>query len=926
MAFKEKIGVRSVRLALTVLAGSVLFSGQSMADEAIQKVEITGSSIKRIAVEGALPVQRLSQEAIAKSGATSVADLIQALPAMQGFTIGAVAAGSDSGGNTSASLHGIGESYTLVLLNGRRIAPQGSGTTVNLNAIPMSAVERVEILTDGASALYGSDAIAGVLNFILKKNQQGATLEATYSAPEDKGGNAWNTSVTYGFGDLDEDRFNVLLSYRHDEQSKLRATDRNFADTSYLKFNRGGKNYIWDRTSTSASPAGATVAYKTKNSTSTSFTPYLLQNKGNCPDDSFVTTGNARACGFDTGSTVEIVPQSKRDSLFSKATYKLNDSLNAFAELAYSRYDLTARIAANPIPISIAQTEKDPVTGVEKLVFNNPSAYANYVQPYLSPAQQGDIKSVTANYRSTDFGLRASQTVTQTKHMVVGVEGELGAWNFESGLTWSQNSIDERYTGGYATNQGFKDILANPDFDPFATTQKPSVQAQIAGAQFVGSVRTASTTMRGIDTHGSRELFSLPGGKASLGIGGDYRTYIYEQSPGSNATGDDLYNFNTKAAYDMSRDTYGAFVELLAPLTKSFEMTVGGRYDAVKAIDDKLNKKTVGKKDSANTYKVSARWQPVQTVLIRGSYGTGFKAPSMLDIAQPLVNAGFTAKKFDCPYPGMPLCRAEATQYNAVSQGNPELQSEKSKQFTLGFRVEPSAAFSFGADLWDVKLSNAVSEITEEQAFADPVKYATSFTQYIEPSTGNTYYAFKKLSVNIGKKEYRGIDWDLSANHKFDFGKLTAQLSGTHMLHANYTKAGSNNVFTSNMNFFGDTNEVTFRNLMKLTTTLDTGRLSNTVTVNYRNGYTDAAATVYDVAAAKEVKGFRLQVPSYTTFDWQARFAFDKQTTVRAGIKNLFDRAPPLSLRASSGHQVGFDPRYADPMMRSFYITGNYKF
>ncbi|WP_252867082.1 TonB-dependent receptor [Janthinobacterium lividum] len=880
-----------------------------MADEAIQKVEITGSSIKRIAVEGALPVQRLSQEAIAKSGATSVADLIQALPAMQGFTIGAVAAGSDSGGNTSASLHGIGESYTLVLLNGRRIAPQGSGTTVNLNAIPMSAVERVEILTDGASALYGSDAIAGVLNFILKKNQQGATLEATYGGPEDKGGNAWNTSVTYGFGDLDEDRFNVLLSYRHDEQSKLRATDRDFAATSFVPFSRNGKNYTWDRTSTSGSPAGATVAYKS-GATSTAFSPYLAQN-GKCPDGFEVTTANARACGFDTGSTVEIVPQSKRDSLFSKATYKLNDNLNAFAELAYSRYDLTARIAANPIPIAIAKDS---------------ALYNTYVSPYLTPAQRADVKSVTANYRSTDFGLRASNTITETKHMVVGVEGELGAWNFESGLTWSQNSIDERYTGGYQKSQEFKNILANPDFNPFAATQKPSVQAQVAGAQFVGSVRTASTTMRGVDTHGSRELFSLPGGKASLGIGGDYRTYTYEQSPGSNATGDDIYNFNTKAAYDMSRDTYGAFVELLAPLTKSFEMTVGGRHDAVKAIDDKLNNKTVGKKDSANTYKVSARWQPVQTVLIRGSYGTGFKAPSMLEIAQPLVNAGFTAKKFDCPYPGNALCRAEATQYNAVSQGNPDLQSEKSKQFTLGFRVEPSAAFSFGADLWDVKLRNAVSEVSEEQAFADPVKYASSFGEYIEPSTGIAYYAFKKLSVNIGKKEYRGIDWDLSANHKFSFGKLTAQLSGTHMLHANYTKAGSDNIYTSNMNFFGDTNEVTFRNLMKLTTTLDTGRLSNTVTVNYRNGYTDAAATVYDVAAAKEVKGFRLQVPSYTTFDWQARFAFDKQTTIRAGIKNLFDRAPPLSLRASSGHQIGFDPRYADPMMRSFYVTGNYKF
>ncbi|MBY0239014.1 MAG: TonB-dependent receptor plug domain-containing protein, partial [Burkholderiaceae bacterium] len=162
MNLQEKIGARNVRLALAVLAGSALFAGAAVAQEqAIQKVEITGSAIKRINVEGALPVQRLSQETIAKSGATNVAELIQALPAMQGFTIAAIAAGTNSGGRVSASIHDIGESYTLVLLNGRRIAPQGSGSAINLNAIPMSAVERVEILTDGASALYGSDAIAG---------------------------------------------------------------------------------------------------------------------------------------------------------------------------------------------------------------------------------------------------------------------------------------------------------------------------------------------------------------------------------------------------------------------------------------------------------------------------------------------------------------------------------------------------------------------------------------------------------------------------------------------------------------------------------------------------------------------------------------------------------------------------------------------
>ncbi|HEY0586453.1 MAG TPA: TonB-dependent receptor plug domain-containing protein, partial [Pseudoduganella sp.] len=180
MAFQEKIGARSVRLAMSALA--LVAAGQAAAQEApMQRVEITGSAIKRIAVEGALPVQRLSAETIKKTGANTVAELIQALPAMQGFSIEATAAGSNSGGRVSASIHDLGEEYTLVLLNGRRVAPQGSGSAVNLNAIPMSAVERVEILTDGASALYGSDAIAGVINFILKSSVKTTTLEATMS-------------------------------------------------------------------------------------------------------------------------------------------------------------------------------------------------------------------------------------------------------------------------------------------------------------------------------------------------------------------------------------------------------------------------------------------------------------------------------------------------------------------------------------------------------------------------------------------------------------------------------------------------------------------------------------------------------------------------------------------------------------------------
>lgn len=920
MMLKEKMGARAVRLAFGLVAG--LAVTQAVAQDApIQRVEVTGSAIKRINVEGALPIQTLSQEAIAKTGATSVAELIQTLPAMQGFTIGAIAAGTNSGGRVSASIHDIGESYTLVLLNGRRLAPQGSGSTVNLQAIPMSAVERVEILTDGASALYGSDAIAGVINFVLKKNQQGGDIEANYSQPTaGKDGGSRYVAATYGFGDLDSDGWNVLVSYRRDEQDQILSTKRDFASTAFRTFSRNGTNYVYDNTSTASAPANVTVAFRNPAGVpalpSVGFSPYLLAN-GGCPDLNVVSINNngttARNCTFDYIQTVEMVPENKRDSFFVKGTKKLGDNWEAFTDIAYSRFDLTARIAPNTAPFSIA---------------NGSAQFNQYVAPYLTAEQLGRVNTVSGNYRAYDWGTRDSQTITESKHAVAGLDGEIAGWTVSGALTWSENSIDERYVGGYMKNAEFRSMLATNAFNPFAPIgqQSEATQQLIKNSIFDGSIREASTTLKAADVRGSHELFALGGGMAQLAIGADYREYHYQQDPSADAVNGVIYNFNAPARYDLTRDNAGAFAEVLAPITKEIEVTAALRYDTISEIDDAVRGRKVGSDHSKSTYKVSARWQPSQQLLFRGSYGTGFKAPDMLDIAQPLVNAGFTASSWGCPIQDPTLCRPGTTQYNVLSTGNENMRPETSKQFTVGMRFEPSSRFSAGLDLWDVKIKDAVSAVSEQQAWANPDQFRQLFSTYTEPATGNTYWAFLRSSVNIGQTHNRGIDWDLTGRHRFGFGNLTATLNGTYMLKSDYTRAGTANDWTNSLNYFGTNNAVTFRHIVRLSTTLDTGKLSNSLIVNYRNGYTDAAATVRNLDTGVNVTGFRLEVPSFTTFDWQGRYAFTDEFTLRAGMKNIFDRKPPLSLRASSGHQVGFDPRYADPLGRQLYVTGNYKF
>jgi iron complex outermembrane receptor protein len=909
--------------ALACLAAAVQ---PALAQQTLERVEITGSSIKRVASEGALPVQTLSAEQIKATGATNVADVIQRLPSMQGFQIADIAIGSNSGGIVTASIHDIGGAYTLVLLNGRRIAPTGSGSTINLNSIPMSAIERVEILTDGASALYGSDAIAGVVNFVLKRNKQGGEITLQADVPLEGGGKSANASVTYGFGDLERDRFSVVATYRRDEQKQLKSGDREFAKTAYIPFTHNGRSYTYDRTSTSAIPANATVRFNNPTGVAAlptyGFNPYRKAN-GQCgPNNVYSLNNTATAtavnelCAFDFVSTIDIYPESTRDSAYVSGELKVADSVKLFTDVAYSRYDLIARIAPNPVPVAISLTSP---------------LYATYVQPYLTPTQAGRVRDVTANYRASDFGTRDSQTVTDSKHVVIGGDADVGSWNINGAVTWSQNSINEKYVGGYMKDAEFRSMIASNAFDPFkmAGEQTDAARQLIANSIFNGTVRTAATTLKGADIRMSGDLFKWGSNTVSGGFGADFRNLHYKQTPSAAAVAGQIYNYAPVAAYDMERDTAGVFGEVLVPITNKLEITTALRYDTIKPIKDALQKRDIGQKESATTYKVSGRYQATNALLLRGSVGTGFKAPSMLDIAQPLVPNGVTAASYDCPtaLPGFDaeLCKPGRAQYSQLAGGNEALKPEKSKQASVGIAFEPTSDITMTADYWQVKIRDAVSAVSANQAFANPVKYANLFTTYRTPAETQDFYAFKNASTNIGRAIYRGVDWDMTTRFRTDLGLLTTGIAGTYFITSSYTRPGTDSDFTDSMGRYGENAAVTFRNVFRATAKLDSGAFSNTLTFNYRSKYKDITVNVRDMVTNTNVP-VSLDVPEYFTFDWQGTYRYNKSLDLRAGIKNLFNKAPPFTLRDSSGHQVGYDPRYADPKLRTLQLTGTYKF
>lgn len=925
--------VSALRVAVMAALGAMTMSAQAQ-NAQLERIEITGSSIKRIASEGSLPVQVISAKEIARTGATSVAEVIQNLPAMQGFQIADVAVGSNSGGIVTANIHDIGSSYTLVLLNGRRIAPSGDGSTVNLQGIPMSAIDRIEVLTDGASALYGSDAIAGVVNFVLKKNLQGGNVTGSGMVPLEGGGKSAYASVTYGLGDVDKDRFNVMLSYRRDVQQQLKATDRAFGSTAYVPFNYAGKSYIYDRTSPSAVPANVTVTAKNGADgkpvfPAFAFNPYLKAN-GKCADRNFLSLTNSpgvqEICGFDYANTIEIYPESKRDSLFVTGQFKVNDKLSFFSDIAIARFDLTARIAANPVPVAIP-TSTD--------------LYKKYVDPYLTDLQRNNLPletdktspnfgkpRVTAGYRAQDFGTRDSQTITDSKHIVIGADAELAGWILGSGLTYSENAINEKYVGGYFKKNEFISMVQKNQFDPFAESgkQTPETLKLMSDSIYHGTVRKALTTLTGFDFRASREVFKLPAGDVSIGLGGDIREQHYKNTPSDDAVNGVIYNFAAPNNFDVKRKSGGVFAELLVPVIKNLEVSAALRYDAIKKTNNLVTGKVVGEDLSASTYKISGRYQVAPQLLLRASYGTGFKAPDMLNLAAPLLPNGVTAQSYDCPFKDTSPCQPTKRQYTQLAGGNELIKPEKSEQVAFGVRFEPSSSFGIGADYWNVHITDAISGVSAAQAFADPVKFASLFTTYQQPAEDKPYYAFKSVSTNIGQSKNSGVDWDMVGRINFEAARLTLNLAGTYVIESSYTLPGSSDIFTTSLGQYNDVSaSVTFRNKVRAQATLDTGPFSNSFVINWKSDYKDKLTTVRDVATNKLVN-VAVDVPRYMTIDWQGVYNHNKDMSLTLGVKNLFNKAPPFSLRDSSGHQVGYDPRYGDTLMRRVYLTGSYNF
>ncbi|HEY8976957.1 MAG TPA: TonB-dependent receptor, partial [Burkholderiaceae bacterium] len=843
---RTKVG-QGVALALATLVAASAHA-QDVSD--IQRVEITGSAIKRINVEGSLPIQTISQDDIKKSGVTTTADLIQNLPAMQGFTAESQSVNGGGGGATTASIHDLGAAYTLVLLNGHRLASYTTGSEVNLDQIPLSAVDHVDVLTDGASALYGADAIAGVVNIITKRDSTEGDFDVSFDRPLKAGGQSASASISKGFGDLAKDRYNIFLAASFDHQSALQAYQRPFSRTGLLSFNdrHGAQSVPLTSVYTPVANvyADTTSAGATSPDGSLFYNPSLAAN-GKCGGTHSIDAGDG-SCAYDYASTVEDLPASRKANLFATGRFNVSDKVSLFAEALVGSNRTDALYAAPAQSFSL-----------------NPAQIAQYVTPQLAA---GTTSANEVGYlRMVGTGGRKDGYETRTQHIVLGADVTLGKWDTTFSFTHSQNHWYDIAEGGYSSANAINALMDSGAFDPFSGDAQADV---LAPAVLHQTLEQSRSTLDVASAHGSTTLAALGGGDLSLATGLDLTRQKYTDRPSAIEMGpnalqpnytDTLFGGSSGTLpFDSARNAWGVFAEMDAPVTKQFEVDASARFDSYSAVHNKdgfdangdpSGAETQGRKSSATTFKLSGNFRPTGQWLMRGSFGTGFRMPTIGDVSNPLEFFGVTGNE-TCSA-NVPDDLAQAChksngqyvpfQYNEQSGGNPSsgaggLKPERSQQWTLGARFEPSPAFSMGVDLWNVRIHDQINTITENTAFKDMAAYSYLFSVIDDPATGAPTLTFLSQPINTGSAFYQGLDFDGQSVVNTPVGRLTTRGHVTWMLRADYQQPG-NPGYVNDMNKVGQDGQVTFRYQVNASTSLKQGHFTHTVAFNFKPGYKD---------------------------------------------------------------------------------------
>ena len=923
-------------LVLAAAFGTALLPNLAMAQSAdgtsssTQRVVVTGSSIARIAGEGALPVQVLKREDIERVGATSTEELVKQLSSLSSAgssTTVANASGYGGGSIATVSLRGLGSARTLVLVNGRRVAVYGggsagsAGSSVDVNSIPLAAIERVEVLKDGASAIYGSDAIAGVVNFILRRDFTGVEARANYGQTGDHLGNDRKATLFGGVGRLDEEGWNLSASVTVQKTEPIMGADRAYA----RRLNAAAQN---DVTSSIAFPANVVL-----NNRGTLGNPALP----NCGPVSLVSPFSSTRCTYDNSPFASLQPEFEKASFMAAGRLRLAGDAEAYFESGYTKNKITSTTQQVPLAYNAVTTATNPyVPAFQALIAQYPGMAAKYGSnigrggfilvpgsPYY-PAAFAAANGLTGlplllNYRDVANGQRNTLDVSENARVVAGIKGTLAGWDMDSAFLYSQSKVHEDLLAGYAQYSKVLPIFNSGVINPFGATVDQGALDAVRAAEFRGTSYSSKTSTTSIDVKGSREIWTLPAGAVGMALGAEVRREEFQYDPSVAIQTGDIAGLGGNAfPVTGARNVGSVYAEFSVPIVKNLDLDLAARYDNYQGVGHTANP------------KASIRWQPVQALLLRGAVGKGFRAPSLTDLYTPQATSitGNGARDYvRCPNLATGAPRDCNFQFTTITGGNPALKPEKSISITAGIVWEPVRNASIALDAFRINLKDAivVGGLGSTYILSNAER-TLQYAQFVNRGAldGNAagvgpIESIVQTNSNLFKTQVAGVDVDANYRLRLASGKrFSLRLSGTYM--GKYDVQGADRSYTSSLDqALNASGGVVLRWKHNASVTWENGPYAVSLLQNYQKGYTDVVGNLAPAGSMPP------KVDAYQTFDLQLAYAGIRNTRLTLGVKNMFDRDPPYT-NLTSNFLGGYDVSYADPRGRFIYASATYTY
>lgn len=936
-------------VGMLVLALPAPVQAQEAAPKPVARVEITGSNIRRSEAETASSVITVNRADIEKSGKNTVAELLQTLAVDNQGSVPTTFGNGFAAGASGISLRGLGASSTLVLLNGRRMAPYGLADDgqkqfSDLNVIPTDAVDRIEVLKDGASAIYGSDAIAGVVNVILRRDYQGNTFRFSRGVGDEWDGKRTNLAFTKGVGSLDSDRYNLLFSVEYKKFDEIWYRDR--ADRDWIgridlrpwgysaNENLGGTGAIIP----GSGGAGSAINGNVRNPAD----PANYYNRGNLAGPGFTRTFPGAACSNFTNhpqgdpgggclidSTLQynqIEPKQENLSFFARGTWQATPNLQVYSEFNY----YTSQTDSATTPSGINGSVGYPGGPVNNATVQFGAGHPD--NPYFgSPAR--------LRYIAADVGPRVSNIGSNFLRWVGGAKGTHFGWDWDSAILFSHNHVNNVQNGYLQRDVAFALLdpspanvaaaLANPAYAALppgtfwriaenAPLNSPALYAALSPT--IGN-RANSKVIQG-DVKATREFEGIPYLTAPLGlaVGAEWRREYTELRPTSGTERGNIIGLGY-SAYTGGRNVFALYGEGLAPLPFNLEASAAMRWDYFTDVN------------SSFTPKAGLKWTPVREFALRGTFARGFRAPSPAENGVGGLAAYSTAADPVRCALGVPgTC--DAASVAVITSPNPALSPERSRSYNVGVIWDPIPRASISVDYWTIKRKNEINQDQTDAAIAAGSVVRDPASNSGIPGDPGALLAVLSRYVNSAQTKVRGLDVDGRYQYRLPdaWGNLSLDAKYTHFFEWTRTERdGTSRDFSGTHGNCDITNCTgTPDNKANLRLGWDRNDWRVSLNVNFRGKLDnvlfkndpDGCASHYANGADAPTD---CELASFTTFDLVARWKPLPKWEVFGSIQNLFDKVAPLD-PLTYGAQAYNPLDYEGARGRYFTVGARYTF